>query len=160
MMETEKTLTGGCLCGAIRYELVGAPIVVNACYCTDCQRLSGAPVTVNIVTESENVRLLSGDIVTNGVPTGSGGQQTIHRCASCGARLWSNYNMGDVIRFVAAGTLDDPAAVTPDVHFYLRSRAPWLVVPDDVPTAQDFYDVKAVWPAESIARWKAASTRA
>lgn len=71
--------------------------------------------------------------------------------------MWSNYNMPDVIRFVGVGTLDEPWQAEPDVHFFLRSKLPWVQIPEGVPTAQNFYDVKTVWPASSIARWRSAT---
>ena len=60
------------------------------------------------------------------------------------------------IRFVRVGTLDDPSALAPDVHIYTRSRAPWVTLPESVPAFDGYYDTRALWPAESQARRKAA----
>ena len=56
------------------------------------------------------------------------------------------------MRFVRAGTLDDPASVAPDVHIFTRSKLPWVVLPVDVPSFNVYYDTKKLWPAESLER--------
>lgn len=155
-MTTDETRDGGCLCGAVRYRMRGAPIWINACHCTDCQRLTGGPFGINIITEAANVEKLSGELRIDNAPTPSGRGQTIHRCASCGTRMWSNYGTPDVIRFVAAGTLDDPAAITPDIHIFTRSKLPWIALPEGARVTEEFFDARTVWPPESLARWKAA----
>ena len=59
---------------------------------------------------------------------------------------------GGALRFVRGGTLDDPAAVAPDVHIYTRSKLPWVRLPDSVPAFEAYYDPKALWPAASLER--------
>ena len=56
------------------------------------------------------------------------------------------------MRFVRAGTLDDPASVGADVHIFTRSKLPWVVLPDDVPAFNVYYDTQKLWPAESLER--------
>jgi len=53
---------------------------------------------------------------------------------------------------VRAGTLDDPAQVAPDVHIYTRSKLPWVSLPESVPAFDGYYDMKKLWPAESLER--------
>ena len=65
--------------------------------------------------------------------------------------MFSQYGRRDV-HFVRAGTLDDPAAVAPDVHIYTRSKLPWVTIPDGVPAVDVYYDMKKLWPAESLER--------
>jgi hypothetical protein len=59
------------------------------------------------------------------------------------------------VHFVRAGTLDDPAAVAPDVHIYTRSKLPWVVLPESVPAFATYYDTKKLWPATSLERLEA-----
>jgi hypothetical protein len=56
------------------------------------------------------------------------------------------------MRFVRAGTLDDPSSVAPDVHIFVRSKVPWVNLPESVPAFSVYYDTKKVWPAASIER--------
>ena len=73
------------------------------------------------------------------------------RCPECDVAVWSNYGWPE-IRFVRAGTLDDPASVAPDAHIFTRSKLPWVTLPDSVPAFDVYYDSKTLWPAESLAR--------
>jgi hypothetical protein len=59
------------------------------------------------------------------------------------------------LRFVRGGTLDDPAAVTPDVHIFTRSKVPWVILPDSVAAFEVYYDTKKLWPAASLERLEA-----
>ena len=56
------------------------------------------------------------------------------------------------MRFVRAGTLDDPSSVAPDVHIFTRSKLSWVALPETVPAFEVFYDMKVVWPAASLER--------
>jgi hypothetical protein len=57
---------------------------------------------------------------------------------------------------VRVGTLDEPARVQPDIHIYTSTKQPWVALPAGVPAAPEFYNPAEVWPAESLARFKAA----
>jgi hypothetical protein len=57
--------------------------------------------------------------------------------------------------FVRAGTLDDPAHVTPDVHIYTRSKIRWINVPKGVPAYEAYYDPSQLWPSQSLRRLQA-----
>jgi hypothetical protein len=56
------------------------------------------------------------------------------------------------VRFVRAGTLDDPTEVVPDVHIFTRSKVKWVVIPPEAQAFAVYYDTDAVWPAESLER--------
>jgi hypothetical protein len=89
------------------------------------------------------------------VPTESGRPHDIHRCPACGTALWSDYGRRPALRFVRVGTLDDPAALPPDVHIYTRSRLPWVSLPADRPAFAAYDELAAVWPPASLARRRA-----
>jgi hypothetical protein len=90
------------------------------------------------------------------VPTDSGLPHVIYRCPTCQIAVWSTYGGRPLIRFVRVGTLDEPAALPPDVHIYTRSKFPWVTLPAGVPAYEAYYDSKQLWPAESLARRSAA----
>jgi hypothetical protein len=69
--------------------------------------------------------------------------------------IFSEYGRPEV-RFVRGGTLDEPSSVSPDVHIYTRSKVGWVTLPDSVPAFEVYYDSKALWPAESLERLRAA----
>jgi hypothetical protein len=149
------TLEGGCACGAVRYRLGSPPMFVHCCHCRDCQRQTGSAFVLNALIEADRVALFSGDVEAVALPTDSGRPHKIYRCAACKTAVWSVYGGVDKLRFVRVGTLDDPAALTPDVHIYVRSKLPWIALPDGAPAFDAYYDSKKLWPAESLDRRRA-----
>lgn len=146
-------LEGGCSCKAVRYKLTASPLIVHACHCRDCQRISGSAFVINIWIEKEFVQT-SGAIPKSFLLEGGGGRNhEVFFCRKCGAYVWSRYHRapGDAL-FVRAGTLDKPEAVTPDVHVYTRSKLPWLEIPRGVPAFESMYKIEEVWSAESKER--------
>jgi hypothetical protein len=145
-------LTGGCSCGAVRYRLASDPMFVHCCHCKDCQRQTGSAFVLNALIEADRVEILSGAPEGVTMPTESGLPHDIYRCPKCRIAVWSTYGGRKQIRFVRCGTLDEPSSLQPDVHIYTRSKLPWLKLPEGVPAFEAYYDSKALWPAESLAR--------
>lgn len=149
------TLNGGCACGAVRYALTRAPMIVHACHCRDCQRLTGSAFVINLWIERKFVEASGAAPVPHRVPAGSGKPHEIFSCPSCGTALWSKYHAapGDTV-LLRGGTLDDPGAVTPDVHIFTRSKVKWLELPKDARVFEAYYKRDEVWPPESLERWR------
>jgi hypothetical protein len=150
------TLEGGCACGKLRYRMRSAPMFVHCCHCKDCQRQTGTAFVLNALIETDRVDVLSGETRPFPMPTDSGRPHTVFRCPECGTAVWSEYGGLSALRFVRVGTLDDPKALPPDVHIYLRSKLPWIALPDGVPAFEAYYSSREVWPAASLERRKAA----
>jgi hypothetical protein len=148
-------LEGGCACGAVRYRLNSAPMFVHCCHCRDCQRQTGSAFVINALIETDRITMLSGETKPVAMPTDSGLPHLIHRCPNCGTAAWSEYGGRSALRFVRVGTLDDPAALSPDVHIYTRSKLPWVALPEAIPAFDAYYDSKALWPAASLERRRA-----
>ena len=110
---------------------------------------------INLLIEADRVELLAGEPQPVDVPRDDGSMQRVFRCPSCQVAVFSNYGRPE-IRFVRGGTLDDPSSVLPDVHIYTRSKLPWVTLPDSVPAFDVYYDSKALWPAASLERLRAA----
>jgi hypothetical protein len=146
---------GGCSCGAVRYRLASDPMFVHCCHCLNCQRQTGSAFVINLLIEADRVELLAGEPQRVDVPRDDGSTQRIFRCPACQVAVFSIYGRPEIL-FVRAGTLDDPASVSPDVHIYTRSRLPWVVLPESVPAVEVYYDTKELWPAASLERLKAA----
>src|SRR5580765_7688106 len=108
---------GGCACGKVRYRLTASPLIVHCCHCRDCQLLTGSAFVVNLWIERRFVDAGDPRLRSDRVSAGSGKPHEILRCADCGTALWSKYHAapGDTV-LLRAGTLDDAASVTPDVH--------------------------------------------
>jgi len=106
---------------------------------------------INLLIEADRVELVAGSPQAVDVPRDDGSKQKIYRCPECQVAVFSDYGRPEVL-FVRAGTLDDPAAVTPDVHIYTRSKVGWVTLPSSTPAFDDYYDRRALWPAASLER--------
>jgi hypothetical protein len=149
---------GGCACGAVRYRLASEPLFVHCCHCLNCQRQTGSAFVVNLLIEADRVELVAGEPQPVEVPRDDGSTQRIFRCPHCQVAVFSEYG-GPAVRFVRGGTLDDPASVTPDVHIYTRSKVGWLELPDSAAVFEEYYDMRALWPAASLERLEALRSR-
>lgn len=156
-MTAEGTQQGGCLCGDTRFEVQGSPMIVHACHCTRCQRRCGSAFAVNLWIEKSHVEVLSGTPEKHGeLVSDKGLKSESWSCAKCGFGLWTVYHAAGIgSLFVRAGTLDDPSAFPPDVHIFTSSKQPWVQIPDDVPSFENYYDFREVWSVESMQRFKA-----
>ena len=150
---TTAPLEGGCSCGEVRYRLTSEPLFVHCCHCLNCQRQTGSAFVINILIEADRVELLGAEPEVVPVPRVRG-KQKVWRCPSCQIAVYSQYTSPRV-RFVRAGTLDDPSAVAPDVHIFTRSKLAWVELPASVPAFAVYYDTQKLWPAESLARVQA-----
>ncbi len=149
------TLKGGCACGAVRYRLTSPPMFVHCCHCLNCQKHTGSAFVINMLIEADRVVVESGEPYAVEMPLNGGSPNQIFRCRTCHVAVWSVYGGRAQVRFVRGGTLDDPAAISPDVHIFTRSKLPWVTLPASVPAFEVYYDAKTLWPAESLARRKA-----
>lgn len=123
-------LTGGCLCGAIRYS-VSAPLTgLRACHCTHCQKTSGTGASVNAFAPS------AGFAITQGTPRryvdkGDSGR-TLHRhfCGDCGSPLYSQRAQNPERVVIRAGSFDALPPMRITAHIWTRSAQPWSHMDD------------------------------
>jgi hypothetical protein len=121
-------LTGGCVCGAVRYRLASAPFDAGYCHCELCRRSSGAPVLAFATVP------IADFVVTSGAPrvrrSSSFGERGF--CADCGTQLTMHVaHQSDTIDFTIA-SLDEPARVAPQFHLFDGSRIAWFDTDDDL----------------------------
>ena len=152
---------GGCSCGRVRYRLRDTPLIVHACHCRMCQRLTGSTNAVNVLIERDKVELESGDVTEAMAFTPSGNGQRIARCSACQVAVWSEYLIfeklrGVAVRFIRAGTLDRPESFPPDVHIFTQTMQPHVRTSSDAPTFEQFYDLPRLWSRSSLERLAAA----
>jgi hypothetical protein len=126
--------TGGCQCGALRYEILGAPILTYTCHCTDCQRLTSSAFSIGVVVPDSAFRLTAGEprLVQRTADSGRVGTRWL--CPECGSWICGSPRPGtasaELHRLVRAGTLDDTSWLRPSTHFWTRSKQPWVVLPE------------------------------
>ena len=121
-------LTGGCQCGKCRYEITAAPIVVYACHCTACQNHTGSAFSMAVLVEDAAFRLTGAELKPIQRKADSGRTVTRLVCPECGSWI-CNVARPDGRR-VRAGTLDDTSWLRPTVHFWTRSKQPWVTLPE------------------------------
>lgn len=133
-MAVEGQLTGGCNCRAVRYAIDAPPLAVIACHCTQCRRQSGAAFSVNLIVRASSMHIDGDPAVWNDPDTGSGAPLARQYCAGCGSPIRSVPSASPKFVAVKAGTLDDAASFAPTMHIWTRSKLPWVVVPDALPS--------------------------
>jgi hypothetical protein len=122
-------LTGGCLCGEVRYEISEPPVSMTYCHCTRCQRRSGAASSPQARIVPGSLRFVQGEELVKGwAPPDDGFEKCF--CSNCGSQLFSKDREGRV-RSVRMGTLDEDPGLTPTHRAFVAYAATWEPVPDD-----------------------------
>lgn len=118
-------MTGGCLCGRVRYIATGEPAFGGICHCRNCQRYTGSAFETVIEFPAASVSV-QGDLKTYN-DIGDSGQPVDRRfCANCGSGVIAEVDVMPGPTMLLAGTLDDPTAFTPTMDVYWSSAQPWI----------------------------------
>jgi len=118
-------LTGGCLCGRVRYTLNGEPAFSGLCHCRNCQRYTGSAFEAVVAFPAAAVNI-QGELKTYN-DTGDSGQQVRRRfCPNCGSGIVAEADALPGVAIMLAGTLDAPSAYTPGMEIYCGSAQPWV----------------------------------
>jgi hypothetical protein len=123
--------TGGCLCGALRYEAEGEPLAMGHCYCGDCRKASGSGFIPFMGFAPSAVRF-SGQSRTFTSKAASGRDAVRNFCAVCGGLVFGGEVGKAEQHTIYAGSLDDPTAFRPTIAIFTRDRPVWAVVPPDL----------------------------
>ena len=123
-------LTGGCACGAVRYEVTEPFVGSNYCHCTRCQRRTGTAASANARAAEGSFRVTQGDeLISVWEPDGGGFSKAF--CSNCGSALYSfNPDTGGEIG-VRLGTVDGEPGIRPDKHQFVAYAACWEEIRDD-----------------------------
>lgn len=119
-------LTGGCSCGAIRYQIASFPLLLYTCNCTDCQTASGSAFALNLPVSTQDFHLLKGALKGWQHVSPSGADVTSSFCCDCGARIYGSRQSRPESINVRAGTLDDTSWLTPVAHMFTGSAQGWI----------------------------------
>ncbi|MBJ7522253.1 MAG: GFA family protein [Solirubrobacteraceae bacterium] len=123
-------MTGGCLCGAVRFELTAPPTTATYCHCTRCQRRTGTAASAQAVIAPGSLRWLAGeDEVRFWWPEGGGFGKGF--CPACGAHICSKAPGADEPWSIRMGAFDEDPGVRPSLRQWVGSAAPWEPIPDD-----------------------------
>ena len=130
MTSDPKRYTGGCLCGALRYEAVGESIGSGHCYCGDCRRASGSGFVPFMAFKAEAVRF-TGEAREFRSKAANGGDAVRNRCARCMSLVFGGEIGKSHSYTLYAGSLDDPSAFHPTFAIFAEGRPPWALIPPD-----------------------------
>jgi hypothetical protein len=122
-------MTGGCLCGKVRYEIT-APLVVAAyCHCTRCQRRTGSAAEASARIAPGSLRVLSGQELIKAWRPPAGFADLF--CSNCGGPLWCQSLTDPEVISVRLGTIDGDPGIRPTARAYVAYAAAWEPIPDD-----------------------------
>jgi hypothetical protein len=128
MSTQAKRTTGGCLCGALRYEAVGEPIGSGHCYCSDCRRASGSGFIPFMGFKAEAVRF-TGEAREFRSKAAHGGDAVRNRCAQCMSLVFGGEIGKSGSYTLYAGSLDDPSTFHPTIAIFTAGRPDWALIP-------------------------------
>jgi hypothetical protein len=125
-MRPTLPMTGGCSCGAIRYQITSFPLLLYSCNCTNCQRASGSAFALNMPVRARDFHILQGAPKPWRHSSPSGVAVISWFCGDCGARLYGDRAGRAEIVNLRAGTLDDTSWLVPAAHMFMRSAQAWV----------------------------------
>jgi hypothetical protein len=128
MSDSVKRYTGGCLCGALRYEAKGEPRFAGHCYCADCRKASGSGFIPFLGFPSSAVQF-SGQTRMFASKAASGQDAVRNFCSVCGSLVFGGIVGKDDSHTIYAGSLDDPSSFRPTIAIFTRNRPAWAVIP-------------------------------
>jgi len=143
-------LTGGCICGQLRYALTDLPQIVLACHCRNCQQRSGSAFALSMLTRRGDFAVTAGESLSRDLPGGSGALHRQHVRPHCFTRTHTEMLAYPDIINVRPGTLDDPSFMKPVAQCWTRLARPWAVIEGVQAFPENPTDVEAL-----AAEWRA-----
>ncbi len=123
-------LTGGCLCGGVRYEIDAPPVSASYCHCTRCQRRTGTAASAQARVAPGSFRVVAGaELVAEWAPPDGGFAKCF--CSVCGGALWSRSPTDADVVSVRLGTFDADPGVRPEWRQFVAYAVAWEPIPDD-----------------------------
>ena len=125
----ELPLTGGCLCGGVRFEVTEPLVSAGYCHCTRCQRRTGTAASAQARIAPGSLRILAGEELVRLYEPPDGFAKAF--CSGCGSALWSRHPEDHEVISVRLGAFDTDPVVRPSYRQYVAYAAPWEPLPDD-----------------------------
>jgi hypothetical protein len=124
MADKQKSVTGGCQCGAVTYEAKGDPAMVIQCHCLNCQKSSGTG-HVPFAAFPEPQISVKGKTKTYSYKADSGGTATSHFCPECGSTIFGKTTSFPGVMAIRLGSMDDSSAFQPQMDVYVKRLRSW-----------------------------------
>jgi hypothetical protein len=123
------TLTGGCNCGAVRFEITGSLFGAHYCHCTRCQRRTGTAASASAAVVSERFRTVNGEAALKAWVPPDGHEKWF--CDECGSAIFSRDPTDHAKTGVRLGAIDGDPGVRPEFRQFVAYSAAWEEIPDD-----------------------------
>lgn len=125
-------ITGGCQCGALRYEISAVPVQIYVCHCRECQKQSASAFGISLLFPHAAFRLTSGAAKSWSRPTDGGRSLKCWFCPDCGARLWHEYDdvAAPEMITVKGGSLDEPPDLGAAIHIWTARKLAGVLIPE------------------------------
>jgi hypothetical protein len=123
-------IEGGCQCGALRYRIVAAPLMIYACHCANCQRIAGSAFGLATTLTEDALEFSTGTPKKVTWLSDAGNERYGLFCGDCGCRIAHGQTPSNGILSLRAGTFDDPSWVVPSGHIWTRSAQSWFEFKD------------------------------
>ena len=130
MSDAAAALTGGCLCGGVRFELDAPPEGAGYCHCTRCQGRTGSAVSAQAYVDGTALRFVQGEELVRGWRHPDGGMEKCF-CGVCGAHLGSRHPDTKIYAALRMSAFDGDPGVRPSLRAFVADAAPWEPIPDD-----------------------------
>ncbi len=124
-------MTGGCQCGAIRYQSDGEPSGLYVCHCLECQKLSVSAFSLSLLVPRASFRLTHGQPKAWTRPTDSGKTLICYFCPTCGSRVWHDAPHEPETITIKAGSLDQPVDLSKAIHLWTSRRLSGVIISED-----------------------------
>ena len=125
----EPPLTGGCVCGAVRFEVTEPLVAAGYCHCTRCRRRTGTAASPQARIVPGSLRILQGEESIRAYVPDAGAEKMF--CVGCGSALWSRGADDPEYISIRLGAFDGDPGVRPSYHQFVAYAAPWEPLPDD-----------------------------
>jgi hypothetical protein len=125
---SQTFFTGGCLCGAVRYEANEPPTLMGHCYCADCRKASGSGFIPFAGFRAGALRI-TGAVLVHRMTHADGREAVRNSCAACGGLVFGGLLGIAKNHTIYAGSFDDPSMFQPSIAIFARDRAAWAIVP-------------------------------
>jgi hypothetical protein len=122
-------LTGGCLCGGVRFEVTEPPVTAVYCHCTRCRRRTGTAAAASARLAPGSLRITGGEELVRSYVPDEGFAKDF--CSACGGALWSRHPEDPDLISVRMGAFDTDPGIRPSARQYVDYAAPWEPIPDD-----------------------------
>ena len=133
MDEIKFPITGQCQCGGVKYTLKAAPLMIAACHCRECQKLSTSAFSITAIVKTDTVEF-TGKMQDWQRSADSGNISAAKFCPVCGNRIY-HYNPDDMSTLkLKPSTLSDTKLIKPTAHIWLSEKQDWYQVPEGVKT--------------------------